>query len=155
MTRFSRMDNFNVHTWLAKDYSAAQWQFCKTFANVLWPWKVYLHERCNVAWDVAVIGWIGIVSVFLSTVQCHSDVSLIGGASNLVTDRPLDLPISERQGPGDGETGGKCVKPLTESESVCHRRCPLTKILWIKLSLIFLLLLPACGRGFVSIVTIE
>ena len=65
---------------------------------------MYLHERCNVAWDVAVIGWIGIVSVFLSTVQCHSDVSLIGGASNLVTDRPLDLPISERQGPG--ETGG-------------------------------------------------
>ena len=50
---------------------------------------------------MSVIGWIGIVSVFLSIVQCHSDVSLIGGASNLVTDRPLDLPISERQGPGE------------------------------------------------------
>ena len=66
---------------------------------------MYLHERCNVAWDVSVIGWIGIVSVFLSTVQCHSDVSLIGGASNLVTDRPLDLPISERQGPGETPGG--------------------------------------------------
>ena len=62
---------------------------------------MYLHGHCNVAWDVSVIGWMGIVSVFLGIVQCYSEVSLIGGASNMVTERALDLPISERQGPGE------------------------------------------------------
>ena len=56
------------------------------------------------AWDVSVIGWMGIVSVFLGIVQCYSEVSLIGGASNMVTERALDLPISARQ--GQGRSGG-------------------------------------------------
>ena len=40
----------------------------------------------------------------------------------LVTERALDLPISERQGRLRGEGGEVCEmgKPLTESESVCH-----------------------------------